>query len=66
MNIFSRGPREPQKLYRRKRDGQRYWVRIGETTFHAQWGLSVYLIPYCDGRSHWKSVERFNAEFEAV
>lgn len=52
------------KLYRRKRDGALYFCNAEDQTYHAQWGLSVYLRPKWAGRSHWKSVEAFKAQYE--
>lgn len=54
------------QIYKRMRDGALYFCDPDKTTYHAQWGKSVYLRPKHSGRSHWKSVERFNAEYQLV
>lgn len=56
------GERPPKTKYLRKKDGQVYWSDL-KTTHHAQLGLSIYLVPHNHGRSHWKSLAAFKAQY---
>lgn len=52
------------KLYRRKKEGQQYWCKIGT---RINWnGLSdcLYLQPRVDGRSHYKTLKAFLEQYE--
>lgn len=56
------GERLPKIKYVRKKDAAVYWSDL-KTTHHAQLGLSVYLVPHWGGRSHWKSLKAFKAQY---
>lgn len=54
---------EQDRIFTRKKDGQRYWCDPSKTTHHALFGLSVRLSPQWDGRTHYKSLTAFKAQF---
>lgn len=54
-----------QRLFVRKRDGRRYWCDPEKVTNHLACGPTVWLVPSGDGRSHWKTLEKFKREFTA-
>lgn len=45
----------------RKRDGQHYWTNLKTTRFAH--GDCIWLVPHNHGRSHWKSLAAFKAQY---
>lgn len=51
--------RAPKTKYVRKKDGQVYWSDLRP---YRQEG-HIWLVPHCQGRSHWKSLAAFKAQY---
>lgn len=56
------GERPPQTRFIRKKDRQQYWTTL-KVSDHWVLGEAVYLVPHYHGRSHWKSLKAFKAQY---
>lgn len=54
--------RPPPTMYVRKKDGQIYYTNM-KTSDHLALGPAIYLKPHFHGRSHWKSLVAFKAQY---
>lgn len=58
-DLFGEPP--AQTRFIRKKDCQEYWTTLKTTRFAH--GDCIWLVPHYHGRSHWKSLAAFKAQY---